>query len=169
MLLNQYPQLLGCFTVQTAVCSPQKRFFCWWPDFNPLHPFPTKNKQMPAAEVKLNQLYLMANREKRHAEWGLSSSAHYWNELQHMKGREVCKWKRQADITGFFPKRSKRELLDSCWQVPSDLLLETLMIKVITPDECLITLNITSRFNSDILVSSTFCHRLVQELRYLNL
>lgn len=62
-----------------------------------------------------------------------------------------------------------RELLDSWSQVLSDLLLETLMIKVITLDECLVTLNITSRFNSAVLVSSTFCHSLVQELCYLGL
>lgn len=39
-------------------------------------------------------------------------------------------------------------------QVPCDL-LETLMTKVLTFSECLITLNVTSRFNSAISVSST--------------
>jgi len=124
---------------------------------------------MSAAEVKSNQLYLMTS-QKKDIQNGACPPVHII-KISYSIWREAgCQVKKAYTHHRFFSTVLEgRELLDSWSQVPSDLLLETLMIKVITPNECLITLNITSRFNSAIFVSSTACHSLVQELCYLGL
>lgn len=140
--------------------------FYWWADFNPFWFPPKTSKCCNCSYVKLTLSLLFHNKWKKDTQNGDHPPKHII-KISIPKGK---KWERQTHITAYFIFFFHIALRErASWsQVPCDL-LETLMTKVLTLSECLITLNVTFRFNSAISVSSTFCHSLVQELCYLGL